>query len=849
MINSTKKTQGQIESIKKEFDREKKKIRENFFKNNNGIKNSNENSDLIDKVIRKIFFVLEKKEDFEKEIVICAVGGYGRRQLSPFSDVDLLFGYNKKINTKTIEKIVQFFLYPMWDMGLKVGYAVRNFEEIVYFSKKDHVIKTSLLDARLICGPLVFFSQIMNSVFKEISKKTDSFIKQKIDERKENIIKIGFDYFRNEPNIKESEGSLRDINLIYWSLKIYSIYKKKNAKNPESFLTNLEKNKVKKALEFLMYLRCHIHYASKRSNEKLSFELQKILSEKLSFKFKNAGSKNLVELMMQEYFQQIKNVRIFTQIIIGVINKNIKKKTIQSEIILSKEKIINNLTKKIYKSEFDFDDQRFVINNLKKIKRSDLLSKNNLKYFKKILFSESIEKILLFNDVGLLGKIIPEFSKIDSLPQFDRFHSLTVGQHTLKALSTLKLIYKKRNDNYKFASKILEKKFNKNPLYYAILLHDIGKGMGGEHQKKGALLAEKIVLDLKESNYVAQETSWLIENHLLMSEFAFKKDLEDYSVIKKISLKIKNSERLYSLYLLTVADISAVDHGIWNEWKASLLETLFTKIRHEINEPIKQKSLNEKIDLIKEKVLEKSNILTKDDLKRISKITYPNYWLLQSSSDILYQIENFLLKKKKENINCFIKKGSLDTFLDVTIVAIDKPLLFLNIISIFFSENFSILEARIFTLDDGTVIDTFKISYQNRPFISNDEKKLTINNLIKRFKNFENNKEISFKKNLKRKKSLHSKTNINFDNKSSSTYTVLEVISNDRPGLLFDISKVLIQNNIIISMAKISTNGDFVEDSFHLRNKFGLKIDSQSLIEKLEKEICNSLEEVQNNVS
>ena len=198
----------------------------------------------MDELIQKIYSVLLPIIDNEKLILILAVGGYGRNQLAPFSDIDLLFGYDQTLTKDKVKKIVEFFLYPLWDLGIKVGYAVRNFKEIISFSKRDAIIKTTMLDARLIVGSEKVFNHIMNKYTEEFSRKSIIFLKEKINERKENIKKIGFDYFKNEPNIKESEGSIRDINLIFWCLKILRISNQKKIKNFDSFLTTLKKKKL-----------------------------------------------------------------------------------------------------------------------------------------------------------------------------------------------------------------------------------------------------------------------------------------------------------------------------------------------------------------------------------------------------------------------------------------------------------------------------------------------------------------------------------------------------------------------------------------------------------------------------
>ena len=335
----------------------------------------------------------------------------------------------------------------------------------------------------------------------------------------------------------------------------------------------------------------------------------------------------------------------------------------------------------------------------------------------------------------------------------------------------------------------------------------------------------------------------MIVNHLILSDFAFKKDIEDDSIIKKISKIIETNERLNALFLLTVSDISAVEHGIWNEWKANLLESLYHKIQEEINSPKIDNSLNKKIEKIKREIFSSLKPINKNQFERFSKITYPNYWLLQSPKEIKFQIENFLLNTNiTKRFDFFINKNTNKNFFELTLITNDRPSLFLDLISIFVSENISVFEARIFTLDDNTVIDTFKFSFSSVNKLKNFEIDQKIKVLKKKIMKLREAKIPKLlKKKLKKVNFLKKKIDIKIDNNSSSTYTVMEVITNDRIGLLYGISKILIKNNIIISMAKISTNGDFVEDSFHLRNNFGFKIKDKLFIEKLKKEIRSFL--------
>ena len=841
-MNSINEKELNVNQLKKTFIEEKESIKKSFFSNYSGIKNNRHNSDLIDKIIKKIFFIQKgkNKRNFEK-FCITAVGGYGRRQLAPYSDIDLLFIYDSK-NLETIEKIVKEFLYPLWDLGLKVGYAVRSLKESIIFSEKDQIIKTTMLDVRLICGSKNLFDKLLLNFFKKIKERTREFINEKIKEREHRIKAIGFDYFKNEPNLKGSEGSLRDLNLINWCLKILAISNYNNVNATDKLITNNEKRKIESGLEFLLTLRSHLHYESGRLNDKLTFDYQKIIAEKFSLKQKNSINTK-VEIMMNKYFEQIG--------IIKVITKNLSENFLQvtngkkKVNIDNYSKIKSEVRKNIFEKFDNLEFKRCLINYFEKISSKDFCTKKNINEFKKILFSSSNEKFISLCEIGIIGKIIPEFSRIQNLTQFDRYHALTVGQHTLKALSILKELRnsKKNKELYRFSNKIFSKKFSKKPLFFATLLHDIGKGLGGNHNLSGAKIAKNIVLKLNESDYVAYETSWLIENHLILSEFAFKKDIEDYSVIKRISKSIETNDRLNALFLLTVSDISAVDHGIWNEWKANLLESLYHKIIEEINSPKNENSLNKKIEKIKREIFLSSKIIKKNELEKFSKITYPNYWLLQPTEEIKFQIENFFLKTNvKKRFDFFINKQTRKKFFELTLITNDRPSLFLDLISIFVSENISVFEARIFTLDDSTVIDTFKFSFSSVHKLREYEIDKKTKILKKKIMDLKTGKVSKFSiKKIKKTNLLKKKIDIKIDNNSSSTYTVMEVITNDRVGLLYGISKILIKNNIIISMAKISTNGDFVEDSFHLRNNFGFKIKDELFIEKLKKEITQFL--------
>ncbi len=432
-----------IEPLKNDFEKKRIEIKKKFFKKCSGKGNCEENSKAVDSLIRGLFNEIKKRpEKITKNFLVCAVGGYGRKQLAPFSDIDLLFIYYGKNETEKLEKFVKFFLYPLWDLKLKIGYAVRSSKEVIEFSKKDHVIKTSMLDARIIIGSRVIFKKLMEQYFQYVAKNSRVFLSEKINERIKKINKINYDFFRNEPNIKESEGSIRDLNLIIWCLKIFQIHKKKHPKDHLHFLSSFEKKRFEKSLQFLLTIRCFLHYLSKRSNEKLTFDFQELIAEKIEKKKSNKILNSKVEEMMKNYFEQIKITRNLAKIISNVLDANLKRKSLPKKKNNLKE-LNDRFMSDILSGRKNFDDFREITNNLNKIKNKVLFSKQNIKTFKKIFFSQTQEKFMEINDVGLLSKIIPEFERINYLTQFDRYHALTVGQHTLKAINILKDIKKK----------------------------------------------------------------------------------------------------------------------------------------------------------------------------------------------------------------------------------------------------------------------------------------------------------------------------------------------------------------------------------------------------------------------
>ena len=850
-------------------------IKRSFFKHNDGLKTCNKISKLTDKLIYTLYKrSIAKREISSEDIIICAVGGYGREQLAPFSDLDILF--IPKNESKHLESFIKKILYALWALGLKVGYAVRNIDEVIESSRKDIIIQTSLLDLRWVCGDKFFFQEVKKSInffFNSNCKK--KFIIEKIEERKKRLKDTKKNSYLLEPNIKECEGGLRDLNLIFWIFKLI------NKTNDLEILLNLnvislsEKKKIEKSLDFILTVRCYIHFLSKRPNEKFTFDLQNSISKKM--KYREGHSSLRVERLMQHYFLQIKNVGNLVSYFPKKEILDEKKKDIKNSKGLKSKGTLLIDNHIMIVNEFEFKDDlenyinifldsnkhekklhpcsyRFLCENLLQINKDLFIKKSISKKFKKLLLSNKVNNIFfLMNDCGLLSKIIPEFSNIIAQSQFDLYHVYTVDQHTLRALKLLKEIYSGslKSDLFKHAVSICKVQRKKTNLFFSVLLHDIGKGLRGDHNKKGGELSKKITTYLNLSKFEINQISWLVENHLIFSQFAFNKDLEEEYVIKDFVSKVNSIEKLNALYLLTVVDIASVNEKTWNEWKAKLLKNLYEKSKNELNKPIlsrykffEEKS-SKKISLIKKKVLSRLSKNSEKEFEEFSLVTKKDFWNLQSIDDIGSQIDYFFRGSDPlKPFDCKIEFSETPGILDVTIVTKDKQNLLLNFIEKFIANKMEVLEARVFTLENNIVIDTFKLSAKSYLEFNDLDLKRKIKKLnedLKKSSNQDKNKEIVISENNRKNQVLIKKTQISIETIPSKNYTIINVLTNDRAFLLFDILNVLLKNKLMINMAKISTLEDFVEDTFHVQKIFGSKILSSDESERIENQIKLSI--------
>ena len=867
-------------NLKNQLDEKNDLIKKIFLGTSDGSLNVGLNSILIDSMLRvvfkKIYYKIFNNTDYIFSII--AVGGYGRGELAPCSDLDLLFllPNNLKINeSKHAEEVIQFILYILWDLGYSVGHSTRTIDDCIEKSKLDLTISTALLEKRFIVGNEDVFS-LLNDKFTFFIKntKTLKFVEAKLVESELRHKRFGGSRYVVEPNVKDGKGGLRDLHTLIWiskfAYKVDSVSKLINM----GALSKKEAASFAESQRFLLSVRCHLHYRAFREDDRLAMDAQLDLAKTMNFK--NTITQKDVERFMKRYFLATKTVGSLTRIFCAAIETEFNKPLRLSFLSFKKKEDVY---------PFDIELGRLFVKNkevlsenpVNIIKLFNISHNKNIdihpktlryltslqrlinhevrhdfdanKMFLDILTSDkdSTRTLRLMNESNILGKFIPEFQKIVGLMQFDMYHSYTVDEHTIFTISNL---YSLKNGEFKnfapLASKIILEISSKKCLFVAMLLHDIAKGRKGDHSENGALIASVVCPRLGLSKEETKTVEWLILYHLLMSKTAFRYELGDARVIKSFVDKVKSVERLKLLLVLTVADIKGVGPEIWNDWKGSLITELYSKSfdmlqKDNVNELIKTPKKSFENFLVE-------NGLTNSDAKQYCSYYYDNYWEIFKLSRIINHYEifrNMYKDSKKFKVHLFDESKLKAT--ELLVIAPDHHGLFSLISGLVSASGYDVVNAKIITRSDGYALDTFFIQNKNRQPIIEEHSKKKLLKIISQGLEGNFNVEKALNKRWEeipaRFRAIKAPTRVIIDNNMSDEYSILEIKCKNAPGVLYRITKVITSLGLQINTANVSTYGDRVVDIFYIKDAFGLKIDNNESMDKVKMSILKILEE------
>ena len=884
--DSSKSLKQNLLPILKTFiDNNNTNIKDLFMENKDGFYSGELRAKAIDAVILSTFDVVNTyafpianptKAD---KLSIIAVGGYGRGNLAPGSDIDILILTPYKI-TPRIEQIVETLLYILWDLKLKVGYAIRSLEDNISKAKLDNTICTALLDARLISGDQDLWIQF-NSVFKLeiLNKLKEKYFYEKIKERDVRHKKMGDSRYLLEPNIKEGKGGLRDLNTIRWIISF--LYQGNSAKEYLSLglMTNKEASFYNKAEKYFMTLRSMMHYYSKNNSDRLTFDLQLSIAEKLGYK-SHSGS-TPIERLMKHYYLFAKDVGYLTKSVLeNIENNNFKTdKSFFKKLVFNIKKNKNGVfefygnsihlaktEKNIepldifraydFSAKYDLSLSNDLINIIKlNIRKVDTLrnSKKANTFFINVLTNiNNSEKVLRsMSEIGLLGRFIPDFQKVVARVQHDMYHTYTVDEHTINAIGILRKIDNgELKSKFDLASEVIKKIVSKKVLYIALFLHDIAKGRGGDHSILGGEVAQNLCPRFGLNADETETVVWLVENHLLMSQVAFKRDLQDPNTIIDLKKKIQSPELLKLLYVLTVADITAVGPEIWNSWKDNLLKIVYNETLMEINGGGDIKSRKVVEGSAKTKLRNSLSDWSDQEFEKYINRFFSYYWT-NINFDVHLHHAKLIRDADSKDLKIKIDIENLDDqgVTEISIYTQDHLGLFARTCAGLALAGTSVQDARIVTTKDGMTVNTFLIRSANSfSFIEDKNRISTLEDTIRKTISEERDPKILIKefKSIQipsRKDSFIIEPRVLIDNLSSKTHTLIEINSKDKIGLLHTLASELFLMGLHISTARISTYGVRVVDVFYIKNMTGGKITEKDKIDVIKSKLMKAINE------
>ena len=827
---------------------------------------------LIDTVIETLYqFVVERiyplpNPTSGERIALIAVGGYGRGTLAPKSDIDIHFLLPWK-QTPWGEQVMEYILYMLWDVGLKVGHATRNINDSIKMAQEDMTVRTALLEARFLIGNRPLFEELMQRFEDDVVKGTSpAFIRAKLAERDTRHQKSGETRYLVEPNVKESKGGQRDLQTLLWIAKYHYRITKTDQLVTLGVLSKAELQIFKKADDFLWAVRCHMHFLTGKAQERLSFDIQREIAHRLGYTA-HPGMED-VERFMKHYFLVAKQVGDLTRIVSAALEEEYakpvpglnrvfltfsrRKKKIHgtTDFVIDTQRI-NIVDDQVFKRDpinlirlFHLSDLHglechpFAVQeasrSLKLITADVRENKEANKLFLEILTSPRNPSLILrrMNESGVLGKFIPDFGKIVAMMQFNMYHHYTVDEHLLRCISCLSQIdHGDVYHDHPLASAIMPTfKKERTVLYVALFLHDIAKGRPEDHSIAGAKIARKLCPRFGLSRAETEIIAWLISEHLTMSMTAQSRDLNDRKTIEDFADTVQTMDRLKLLFILTICDIKGVGPGVWNGWKGQLLRTLYHETELVLTGGFSQVSRTDRINASKQRLSDALEGWSEAEKQHYIGLHYPNYWLTVSLEDQIRHA-NFIRDADQQEtaLATMAETHNFEGVTQITILAPDHPRVLSIVTGACAAGGGNIVDAQIFTTTDGRALDIILIS---REFaLDHDEKR--------RASRVEKMIEDTLKGTIrlpeviaKRVKPKHAAKafdvtpRVEINNALSDKFSVIEIEGRDRSCLLYDVTRTLSDLSLDIASAHITTFGEKVIDTFYVRDLVGQKLSS-----------------------
>ncbi len=821
---------------------------------------------LVDQLLIHAWRLFIDRDDY----CLVAVGGYGREELMLASDIDLMIVEQARTPRESKQQLEQFLVF-LWDFGLEVGHSVRTVKECKQEAKKDITVITNIMESRLLCGNEKLFEAMSQAIAPEKIWPIKKFFSGKLAEQNARHDKFSEYEHKLEPNIKESPGGLRDIQMITWvllrhfnTIDIKMLVKKR-------FLTSDEYKLLVGGRNFLWRIRFALHMLNKRREDRLLFEYQRNVAELLGFT--GAGNTG-IEKFMKAYFNTIRDIGRLNEMLLQHFEEVIIFGKRRNRIVSINSRFQTNNNYLEIKNKNVFKRQPFALLELflllqqnpkiKGVRASTIRSirdhlhliNNRFRHDirNQSLFMEIIKqprqvghKLRLMHRYGVLGAYMPVFAKIEGQMQFDMFHVYTVDEHTLRVIQNMRRLgLEEMRDSFSLCHEIINKKLPKlELLYLAGLFHDIAKGRGGDHSKLGAKDAIDFCKAHSLSDYDARLVGWMVEKHLLMSRTAQREDIDDPEVIQQFAEQVRDVTHLNYLHVLTVADICATNPELWNSWKGTLLTSLYRRTLRELRRGKEKPILkNARLKDLKEEVvlLLEDKGIHDDKVTELWKTFSQEYFLRHSKEEIVWHTSGIVRHKNSDSPLILLLQKSARGGSLIFVYMKNRNNIFAITTKTIEQLGLNVVDARIITSKNDYTLDTYVVLENNNEPIKDKERALEIQNRL--LKSLEDVNQLPTTGNWvesRHLKSFNIPTQVLFNQDEKNNRTMMEVLTMDRPGVLSRIGTAMASCEVTLLGAKIATLGERAEDIFFIRDKNNKPVSDPSKCDCLKNTIIETL--------
>ncbi len=797
-----------------------------------------------------------------ERLAILAVGGYGRAEMAPHSDVDIAF-LTPTRRAPWCEQVIEAILYFLWDLGLKVGQSSRTPDDMVRMAREDLTIRTALLEGRYLWGDRALYEEARARFWAEVVTGSErQFVSEKLAERNARHKRMGDSRYVVEPNVKDGKGGLRDLQALYWIGKY--IHKVRSASElvEVGLLSASEYRAFRKAENFMLAVRCHLHTLTGRAEDRLTFDMQRAVAQRM--KFADRPGKSAVERFMQFYFLQAKRVGSLTGVFLAHIDEQFAAGRMRRGFFagftararsLKGYRVFGGRIAAPSDDWFREDPVRLIeifqlaeANGLevhpeamRQANRDSGLIRDEVRadpranaLFVELLAGRNDPETVLrwMNEAGVFGRFVPDFGKVNAQMQFDMYHHYTVDEHTIRAIGLLSKIEKgELTEDHPRSSRLMHKVNSRRAAYVAVLLHDIAKGRRGDHSVLGEAVAHELCPRFGLDEHETELVAWLVRWHLLMSATAFKRDLTDPKTIEDFCAEVQSIERLRHLMILTAVDIRAVGPGTWNSWKRQLLGELYDAAQERLRLGHMRHGRRERVlakkDAVRAMLGERAALVD-----QFEATLGDAYWIAEPEDIVALNLAQFAdaqSRKGQLSVHCEVYPARGATL--VTVIAADHPGLFYRIAGGIHLAGANIIDARIHTTSSGWAVDNFLVQDPHgRPFeepqqLARIEKSIG-DALAGRVELVPKLAQRPLP--ITRSQAFDVRPRVEFDNTASGRFTVIEVSARDRPALLNRLARALFESQLMVHSAHVTAYGERAVDTFYVTDLLGSKIDSKS---------------------